>query len=68
MFRGRVLQRSVVVLGRALNMKNVLCCIKKPSSVASIVVNPSSTSQKKNTDIGFSRENNSVEEKLLSFF
>ena len=50
-------QRSVVVLGRASNLKMLLCYDRKPYSVASIVGNPS--------DIG-SPPGNKTEEKTVS--
>ena len=36
-FRVQISQRSVVVLGKAFNLKMPLCYVRKPGSVASIV-------------------------------
>ena len=48
-FRVRIPKKSVVVLGRASNHKILLCYIRKPCSVASIVGYPSVTPNEKKT-------------------
>ena len=44
----RIPKRSVLVLGRASNLKLLLCCITKPCSVAGILGNSSVTQKRKN--------------------
>ena len=65
-FRVRIPKRLVVVLVWAYNLKMLLCYIRKPCSVASIVGYPSVTPKEKKS-IGSSPGNNAEVKETMSF-
>ena len=67
-FKIQISQRALVMLEGASDPKMLLCCIKKPSSVASTVGDPSDTPKRERKNYTDYSPGNNAEVKSVSCF